>query len=571
MPPDQPRQTSLRRRALDRAKTLLGLSRAADVATLVARTRSGEGRERLEVSAALTKVSLALDAGRHADARRLIDDLARAWPANNRVLDRRASILAAEGELLEPLRLLGRISRRPLEPGAAARERRLAGTLVETSTGWLPRIPGPPRPVRPRPGTILHLLKESAPELTNGFTMRSRYNLIAARDAGLSPVVVTSLGFPRTIGVEAFERLETVDGIPHHRLDAGPCYPLTAAPDRLLADQAWLTAGVARSVEPWIIHASSGFRGYETTLVGMALRAHIRRPLVYEVRSFFESSWSQDESLNSSGEMYDRRFATESRAMNAADFVLTIAETMREDIIGRGVPADRVAVIPNGVDAAAFAPRDPDPATRARHGLGDAFVFGYVSNLDHRRENQELLVEATRLLLGRGRTVACLIVGDGRRRAELEGIARVAGTGSAVVFTGGVPHDQVQAYYATLDAFVVPRRDERASNTVTPLKPYEALAMERPLVVASLPALLEIADPDGPAPRGLAFRAGDAAHLADQLERLMDDRELGRRLGATGRRWVTEERSWSANGRRLREVYAEVADRWAASHPEVAS
>ena len=568
MPPNQSRPASVRRRALNRAKAVLGPSGVGTVAGLIARTTSGGRRERLEVTAGLAKVAAALESGRHADARRLVDDLFASHPDNPRVLDRRAAILAAEGAITEPLRLLGRIPRDQLDAGAAARERRLGGTLVETSPGWLPRIPGPPRPVTPRPDTVLHLLKESAPELTNGFTMRSRYNLIAARDAGIHPVVVTSLGFPRTIGVESFERLVSVDGIPHHRLDAGPRYPLGTAPDRLLADQAWLTAAVAREVEPEIIHASSGFRGYETALVGLALREHIRRPMVYEVRSFFESSWSQDETLNHSGEMVDRRFATESRAMAAADFVLTIAETMRADIIARGVARERVAVIPNGVNAEAFAPRDPDPAIRERYGLGDAFVFGYVSNLDHRRENQELLIEATAVLQKRGRRVACLIVGDGRRRAELEGIAKAAGTGRSVVFTGGVPHDQVRAYYATLDAFVVPRRDERASNTVTPLKPYEALAMERPLVVAALPALLEIAEPDAPQPRGLAFAAGDAAALADRLERLIDDPALGRRLGTTGRAWVAAERSWAANGARLRDVYAEVGARWAAAHPE---
>jgi glycosyltransferase involved in cell wall biosynthesis len=246
--------------------------------------------------------------------------------------------------------------------------------------------------------------------------------------------------------------------------------------------------------------------------------------------------------------------------MRAADHVLTIAETMRQDIIGRGVPPERVTVIPNGVDATAFAPVDPDPELRDQLGLGGSFVFGYVSNLDHRRENQELMIEATAILLGRGRRVSCLLVGDGTRRAELEQVAQRAGVRRAVVFTGRVAHDRVRDYYALMDAFVVPRRAERASNSVTPLKPYEAMALERPLVVADLPALLEIAEPDE---RGLAFRAGDAADLADQLERLADDAGLARRLGKAGRTWVAAERSWAANGERLRQVYREVELRWA--------
>jgi glycosyltransferase involved in cell wall biosynthesis len=93
---------------------------------------------------------------------------------------------------------------------------------------------------------------------------------------------------------------------------------------------------------------------------------------------------------------------------------------------------------------------------------------------------------------------------------------------------------------------------------VTPLKPYEALAMERALVVADLPALTEIAEPDR---RGLAFRADDAAALATSLERLIDDPELGRRIGREGREWVTRERRWATNGERIRDVYRHVLER----------
>ena len=76
------------------------------------------------------------------------------------------------------------------------------------------------------------------------------------------------------------------------------------------------------------------------------------------------------------------------------------------------------------------------------------------------------------------------------------------GLGSTVVFTGRVPHDRVRDHYALLDAFVVPRVPDRAAWFTTPLKPYEAMALEIPLVVSDLPALTEIVGPDE---RGLAF------------------------------------------------------------------
>jgi glycosyltransferase involved in cell wall biosynthesis len=511
---------------------------------------------------ALREAEAAFDAGDYDTALARVDALAAAHPDSVRVLRLRRDIEGKQGALTEQARTLHRIHELERTEDGLRPERMVLGRIVETSPGWLPRVPGPARPVEAREGVILNLLKESVPYLTNGFTMRSRYNLIAARDAGLRPEVVTNLGFPRLLGVTSFPAVEDIDGISHHRLDLGKAHPADGPFDVVLGEQAWLTARLARRIAPSIIHAGSGHRGYETALVGAAVRDHIRRPLVYEVRSFFESTWSADPRWNERGEQYHRRFAAETGAMRRADHLITIAESMREDIIARGIDPTRVTVIPNGVDAAVFTPEAPDPDLRRRLGLEGRFAFGYVSNLDHPRENQELLVAATAVLLRRGRAVTCLIVGDGKRRAEIEGIARKAGVGDRVVFTGRVAHDEVRSHYALLDAFVVPRRDERAARSVTPLKPYEAMAMGRPLVVADLPALTEIAAPDE---RGLAFAVDDAEALATTLERLMDDPSLGARIGEAGREWVVRERSWSANGPRLRAVYDEVLERWAAT------
>ncbi|MHB8892607.1 MAG: glycosyltransferase family 4 protein [Candidatus Limnocylindrales bacterium] len=553
-----------------RDEAFVGMAEAAYAFLVAGRVRTGGagGRTTSHHEPRINRVAFsqaerAFNGGDMEAALEHVEALHRAQPDSLRVLRLRRDIQSRRGDLSGAARSLHRMHVLDDAPERFWSERLLLGRIIETEPGWTPRIPGAPRPVTPDPDVVLHLLKESVPYHTNGFTMRSRYNLIASRDAGLKPVVVTQLGFPRAVGAPDAPAVEMLDEIPHHRLDLGPDYPLDQAWDLLLEDQAWLTARVARQVRPAIIHAGSGHRGYESALVGAAVRAHIRRPMVYEVRSFFEATWSADPAWNERGEQYHRRYGAESAAMAASDHVITIAESMRADIIGRGVDPARVTVIPNGVDANAFRPEPPDPELQRRYGTAGRFAFGYVSNLDHPRENQELLVEAAAILLRRGRKVTCLIIGDGRRRAEVEAIAKKAGTGSNVVFTGRVPHEDIRRHYALLDAFVVPRRDERAARTVTPLKPYEALAMARPLVVADLPALTEIAEPEL---RGLAFAAGDAEALAAALERLMDNPELGRRMGEVGREWVARERTWAANGPRFREVYDEVTARWDRDH-----
>ena len=544
-----------------RDEALLSTAQAAYV--LVTGRKLGAGlstyREPRVDPFAMRRAEASIDGGRTTDALAALDGLYRNHPDSVRVLRLRAAAFSLAGDLAGRAKMLHEIHALDDTLANHEAEQRVLGRITEMTPGWLPRIPGR-HPVEPRSrDAILYLNKESSPFLTTGYTMRSRYNLLAAVAVGLRPEVVTALGFPRLLGQTAVPTMELVDGIPHHRLDLGPHYALDQPPHRILETQAWLTARVARQVRPAVIHASSGHRGFEYALIGLALRDHIDRPMVYEVRSFFESTWSTGDEWAETGDQFGLRLDTETRTLQAADHVITIADSMRDEIVERGIDPAKVTVIPNGVDAQAFRPEPPDPALQRTYGLAGAFTFGYVSNLDHPRENQELLVDATEELLRRGRRVKCLIIGDGKRRAELEAYARRARVGHHVVFTGRVPHDEVNRHYALLDAFVVPRKDERAARMVTPLKPYEALAMARPLVVADLPALAEIAAPES---RGLRFPPGDSAALASALERLIDDPSLGERIGREGRAWVVRERAWATNGALLRGVYDLVLDGW---------
>ena len=501
----------------------------------------------------------ALEAGDPDLAIALTDTTIQEHPGDRAVLEIRRQAFAARGDQTRVAATLAALRRMPGGDALAESERRLHGDLAETDPRWRPHIPGPPRAVEPRSDrVVLHLLKESRPHRQTGFTTRSHANVLAQRAAGWDPVVATALGFPRWIG-RHFRPVEHIDAIRHHRLDLGAGYPSDGPLDTYLDAYAWRAAVLAREERPAIVHASSGGRGYESALVGLAVGHHLDLPVVYEVRSLFDGPAPGGERSGSDAtsprERYRRRDATELRCMLAADAIVTLAETMKADIVARGVPADRIVIVPNGVDPRAFRPRAADPALRARYGLGERFVIGYVSNLDHPREGQETLIEATALLAAAGRDVACLIVGEGRRREELESIVAESDAADRVVFTGAVPHDEVAALYALLDAFVVPRRDERAARLVTPLKPFEAMAMARPLIVADLPALTEVA-PDGE--RSLAYPAGDATALAAAVERLMDDPDLAARLGEAGRAWVTRERTWASNGPRWTEVYETV-------------
>lgn len=432
----------------------------------------------------------------------------------------------------------------------------LNGRFAELA-GWLPRIPGPKEPLTPRAqNVILHLVKESRPYLSNGFTSRSHQNFIAEKQADFEPVVLTEPGFPRHVVGEDFESLVYVDQIEHQHIDTGVDYRKVPA-DRWLEDFAWLAWERVKQIRPAVIHVSSGRRGYETALVALALKEKTGLPVVYEVRSFFEGLWTVDLELQESGEIFHRRMEVETACMQAADHVLTLGEAMRQDIVSRGIPKDKISLVPNGVNLDHFTPMKRDEMLAAQYGVTMP-TFGYVSNMDNPREGQEYLVEAAALLKNRGIAAQCVLVGGGPRAEKLKKLAKKRDVSDRVIFTGSIDHDEISAHYALIDVFVVPRIYERAAKYVTPLKPYEAMAMGRPVLVSDLPALTEIVD----APhRGHVFAVEDAHSLTDAIAELLADPAERTRLGQAGRAWIEAERQWNQNGPRYRRVYDEVIGR----------
>ncbi|MBA2696736.1 MAG: glycosyltransferase [Actinobacteria bacterium] len=496
-------------------------------------------------------------AGQHTEAlelarRVLADDAPGAM-----VLQQAARTSRAAGELTLQVRLLQRQSTLYPTPHAERLLRREVGGLTELAPWWYPRVHQPLSQVTggPAPWRVLHLLKISMPYRQSGYALRSRYLLDQQHLGGWDPVAVTALDFPRTLRLEPEATRELVGQVPHVRL-LREQIPAAEPFDQHLDAFAGALIEVVATERAQIIHVHSGHRGYENALVALSVGRALKRPVVYEVRGMFEAVWTTDASRAENAEIYRLRRATEERCMRAANAVVTLSESMRQDILSRGIAPSKVFVVPNGIAAGDFSPRPRSADVSARLGLApEDFVFGYVSNLDHFREGQELLIDAAVILRDRGVPARALIVGDGRRRGQLQRHAENCSAGDAVLFTGRVEHEEVAEYYAQLDVFVVPRVDERAARLTTPLKPYEAMALGVPVVVSELPALREII---GAGERGCSFPPGDAAALADILGDLAADPRRRADMAHAAREWVLAHRTWAANAARYEAVYAAV-------------
>jgi glycosyltransferase involved in cell wall biosynthesis len=317
-----------------------------------------------------------------------------------------------------------------------------------------------------------------------------------------------------------------------------------------------LDAALTAQLRPALLHAASN---YANALIGIALRERYGLPLVYEVRGFWEDTWlsrhADTEGLADS-ELYRRSRDLETRCMQEADLVVTLGEAMRDEILSRGVPPEKVIIVPNAVSEDFLQPLPDGRALREELGIrpGEQ-VVGLVSSLTA-HEGIGTLLEATALLRQRGLPVRALIVGDGPERTALQ--RQAAALGLDAIFTGRVPMSKVREFHAVLDVFVVPRTRDRVCQLVTPLKPVEAMASGLCVVVSGVKALGEIVKDKV---TGMQTIPQDPVSLADRLELLLGDPALRAQLGSAAREWVARDRTWAQNAARYRDAYAIAARR----------
>lgn len=405
-------------------------------------------------------------------------------------------------------------------------------------------------PISAERSSVLHVVGKSLPYADAGYTFRTHYIVTSQHDIGLRPSVVTKLGFPWSVGAEPSGPVEMLDGVPHYRIGAPQSTRQTL--DERVAQSINSIAHLIEAIRPEVVHAASDYlNGIVANEVGYSFDL----PVVYEARGFWEETWLTGPGKRSpDSEYYRLRRERELECMERADRVVTLSEIMRDEIAARGVDPGKIHVVANAVDPGAFPLLNERPARLAeRWGIApDDVTVGYISSFSA-YEGIDTLVRAVSLLRKGGERVKCILVGDGKERGRLERLIDELGLGDHVIVTGRVPHDEVLDYYGLIDVFVVPRTNERVCHMVTPLKPFEAMATGRALVVSRTKALESLVE-EGQT--GLTFTPEDPADLAERLAHLAGEPETRRRLGENAHRWVVEHHTWEQNARRYLDLYA---------------
>lgn len=393
---------------------------------------------------------------------------------------------------------------------------------------------------------VLHILDHSLP-LHSGYTFRTRAILKSQQAAGLTVRGVTG---PRH--ADAGPEIEEIDGLTFHRVAGRFAGPPGLSEWREIEAFREGIEGVARQWQPEVLHAHS------PALCGMAgLRAAKRLglPFVYEIRAFWEDAAVGNGTGREGSLKYRLTRALENRVVAGADAVFTICKGLRDDLDARGHDGEKIGVSPNGVDLALFGdPVARDDALAHALGIGAGPVVGFIGSF-YDYEGLDDLVAALPALRQRHPHAQLLLVGGGPMDEALRAQAAASPAGDAIVFTGRVPHAEVERYYSLIDVLAYPRKHSRLTDLVTPLKPLEAMAQRRIVAASDVGGHRELIT-DGQT--GLLFPPDDPMRMAASLADFIDRRDSWPTMREAGRAHVAAHHDWARNVQRYQRVYQDL-------------
>ena len=264
------------------------------------------------------------------------------------------------------------------------------------------------------------------------------------------------------------------------------------------------------------------------TWSGAALSLFKRKPWVFEIRDLWPESIISVGMLED-GFVYRSLEKIELRLYKSADHIVPNTDAFKKNLVERGVPAEKISVIPNGTNFELFTPREPDPQLVSSLGLDNKFVVGYVGTLGMAHALDFVIRSIARL---NDNQIHFLFIGDG---AEKENCIRLANELELenVTFLDSVPKQIIPDYLAIIDASLAPLKKTETFKTVIPSKIFEAGAMGKPMLLGvdgQARSIVEEFD------SGLYFEPENTEDFIEKVRMLASDKALHERLAKGGQK-----------------------------------
>lgn len=395
---------------------------------------------------------------------------------------------------------------------------------------------------------ILHILYQSLPN-TKGSSIRSRDIVLSQKKIGIEPIVITSpFQPPKTTG----NNIENIDGIIYYRTFNGNYEQIVTEKKSSLYKKVKkivqifpftiLTFKIAKHENIDLIHAHATFF---TAFSGKIVSLLLKKPFVYEIRSLWE------ERDKASGNVVDIMLANlvklfETIAMKSADKIVVINKNLKDDIIKRGIKESKIVVIPNAVNILTKNNSQITINTKSDKNI----TFGYIGSVSP-IEGLDNLCLIFSNLEKKGYPNKLLIYGAGPKFNDIEKFVKENNLKN-IKLLGAIPSEDIQKAYASIDVIINPRIKSKLTDTVTPLKPLEAMLYKKLIIATNIGGMKELIIDKK---TGILYQHDNNMQLEKIIIDIINNPKKYISIIENGYKFVIEKKNWDINAKNYFNIY----------------
>jgi glycogen synthase len=389
---------------------------------------------------------------------------------------------------------------------------------------------------------ILHVLYQSLPD-TAGSSIRSRDILMSQKEIGLEPLAITS---PFQVPLDN-NKFDLINNIKYYRTYANN-EELKISENKktfftkikkLFQIFSFMNSvyTLAKNENVDVIHAHATF------FCGLAAKyasIRLKKPCVYEVRSLWEER--RKKLSNSLFEKIQLASTTliETITMKFSTNVIAINQNLYENLIQRGIDKDKLHIVANAVNLNII---------KESHTQNDKLTFGYIGSISP-IEGLDLLVKVFAALKKENYENKLLIYGSGNELPNLQKLLKDLEV-TNVELKGHIKSEEIYKAYETIDIIVNPRTKSKIADTVTPLKPLEAMGNKKLVLASDVGGMKELIKDNK---SGYLFKADDFEDLLNKIKSIIEN-GISQKLVEDAYTYVKKEKSWLSNAKKYENIY----------------
>ncbi len=255
-----------------------------------------------------------------------------------------------------------------------------------------------------------------------------------------------------------------------------------------------------------------------TTWTAWALSKIKRKPWIFELRDLWPESIKTVGAMKQ-GTAIEMLEKIELGLYRSCDKVVAVTDAFKENLIARGIDADKIEVVTNGSNIDFFYPRDKDSEISKRYGLDRKFVVGYIGT-HGMAHSLDFIVKSLKRV--NDPDMLFLFIGDGAMKEKVVATAKELELKNTL-FLDPVSKEEVPRYLSCIDISLAPLKKSDTFKTVIPSKIFEASAMQKPTLLGVEGQACRIIEAYG---AGLCFEPENEDDFIEKLYMLKNDMQL---------------------------------------------